>query len=123
MNTNTTVRRGRKPLKVNYPTGAFTVDELFARNSKLTGKGNLKCELSARNHIGRGLASGKLVKLTEKLNTGKVGAPAFKFQLATYAKHNAARRAKKALKAAPAAAAVLVEASVDNAALTKNILS
>jgi len=98
MNKNTNVKstRGRKQLKINWPTGAFTVDELFARNSKEAGKGNVKCELTARNHIARGLAAGKLVKLAEKLTTGKVGAPAFKFQLATYAKHNEARRAKKA---------------------------
>lgn len=86
-------KSGRPRFAVKFPTGKFTVDELFAKNSTL-----IKCELTARNHINRGLASGKLVKLAEKLNTGKVGAPAFKFQLATYAKHNANRRAKKDVK-------------------------
>jgi hypothetical protein len=96
MNANVKSTRGRKPLKVKFPTGAFTVDQLFAMNDKAKG-GSVKCELTARNHIKRGLATGKLVKLADKLNTGKVGAPAFKFQLASYAKHNEARRAKKAL--------------------------
>jgi hypothetical protein len=98
MNANTKSLRGRKPLTVKFPTGAFTVDQLFSLNSGL-----VKCELTARNHIKRGLASGKLMKLAEKLVTGTVGAPAFKFQLASYAKKNANRRAKAAAPAvAPA---------------------
>ena len=99
--SNTKSTRGRKPLKIKFPQGAFTVDQLFALNSKENG-GNVKCELTARNHIKRGLASGTLVKLAEKLTTGKVGAPAYKFILASRHKQNEARRAKRAAKTAPA---------------------
>lgn len=117
MNTNT---RGRKPLKVKFPTGAFTVDELYALNKPVSPK---FCELTARNHIARGLASGKLVKLSEKLNTGKVGAPAFKFQLASYAKHNEARRLKKAAAKLAAVADAFRGAQEDVAQKVQNILS
>lgn len=78
---------GRKPLKVQFPKGEFTVDELFAKNAHI-----VDCELTIRNHINRGLASGKLVKLTRKLMTGTVGAPAFKFQLASTYRYNLNRR-------------------------------
>ena len=101
MNTSTsTSRLGRKPAVIKYPKGAFTVEQLFALNSKIDGKGNVKCELTARNHIARGLANGKLVKLAEKVATGKAGAPAFKFQLKAAADYNAIRRANKAAKVA-----------------------
>lgn len=100
MNANTTKStRGRKPLNVKYPQGAFTVDQLFTLNDKAKG-GVIKCELTARNHIKRGLASDVLVKLPEKLTTGKVGAPAFKFILKTRHLNNLAKRAKRSVKTA-----------------------
>jgi len=89
MNKLNKAGRPRKPVK--FPKGAFTVDELFAKNSNV-----IDCELTARNHISRALASGKLIKLAEKLNTGKVGAPAFKFQLASTYRYNLNRRTKPA---------------------------
>ena len=107
MNTPTPTVKGRKPLTIKYPKGAFTVDQLFALNAKAEGKGNVKCELTARNHIQRGLANGKLIKLAEKVATGKAGAPAFKFQLKAAADYNAARRAAKAAKAAQPVAPVV----------------
>ena len=98
MNANVTKSvRGRKPLNIKFPQGAFTVDQLFALNDKAKG-GVLKCELTARNHIKRGLKSDVLVKLPEKLATGKVGAPAFKFILKARHQANLAKRAKRAVK-------------------------
>jgi len=98
MNTTVTKSaRGRKPLAIKFPQGAFTVDQLFALNDKTKG-GVIKCELTARNHIKRGLASDVLVKLPEKLKTGTVGAPAFKFILKTRHQANLAKRAKRAVK-------------------------
>lgn len=108
-------KNGRPRFAVKFPTGKFTVDELFAKNSTL-----IKCELTARNHITRGLASGKLVKLAEKLNTGKVGAPAFKFQLSTYAKHNANRRKPVVTKPRNL---ITVPEPVDVEATIRNMLS
>jgi hypothetical protein len=90
MNTTTPATkstRGRKPLAFSFPTGAFSVKQLAAKNP------TAKCELTVRNHIARGLASGKLVKLAKKLEKGTVGAPQHLFQLATYARKNAGRRA------------------------------
>ena len=87
------VTPGRKPLKVTYPKGPFTVEQLFTLNDKATG-GSVKCELTIRNHIKRELASGKLVQLAEKATTGTVGAPAYRFQLKSAADYNAARKAK-----------------------------
>ena len=93
----TTAVRGRKQLKVKFPKGPFTVEELFEMNNKATGKGTVKCVLTARNHIKRGLATGKLVKLAEKATKGTVGAPAYRFQLKAAVEYNEARKAKKAV--------------------------
>jgi hypothetical protein len=103
MNTNTPVTRGRKRFPVKFPKGAFTVDELFALNKPVSPK---FCELTARNHIKRGLANGKLVKLVEKLKTGTVGAPALKYQLKAAYAYNLNRRATtKPTVAAPKSSA------------------
>ena len=105
MNTTVTKStRGRKPLNVKFPQGAFTVDQLFALNDKAKG-GAVKCELTARNHIKRALASEILVKLPEKRLTGTVGAPAFKFILKARHLNNLAKRVKRtAVVATPATA-------------------
>jgi hypothetical protein len=96
MNTNTPVtKRGRKRFPVKFPKGAFTVNDLFALNKAVSPK---FCELTARNHITRNLADGKLVKLKDKLKTGTVGAPALKYQLKAAYEYNLNRRAKKAVK-------------------------
>lgn len=94
MNAKNATKLGRKPLKIRYPKGAFTIDELFAANSKANG-GTVKCELTIRNHIKRDLAEGKLVQV-EKVLTGKAGAPAFRFQLKSVREYNIARAAKRA---------------------------
>lgn len=86
--------RGRKPLNIKFPQGAFTVEQLFALNDKSKG-GVVKCELTARNHIKRALAADVLVKLPEKLKTGTVGAPAFKFILKARHLNNLAKRSKR----------------------------
>ena len=97
--TVTKSTRGRKQLNIKFPQGAFSVDQLFALNDKAKG-GVIKCELTARNHIKRGLAKDTLVKLPEKFTTGTVGAPAFKYILKTRHLANQAKRAKRATKEA-----------------------
>ena len=98
--TNTqSVRRGRKRLAVKFPQGAFTVDQLFALNAKDKG-GNVKCVLTARNHVKRGLATGLLVKLSKKLEKRTVGAPAFRFMLKSRAEANARNLALAKAKSA-----------------------
>lgn len=105
MNTTVTkTARGRKPLNIKFPQGAFTVDQLFDLNS-VTNGGFVKCELTARNHIKRALKADVLVKLPEKAKKGTVGAPAFKFILKTRHEANAAKRLKRAVKAVPASPA------------------
>jgi hypothetical protein len=95
--TATVTTKGRKPLKVKYPRGAFTVDQLFELNRKDKG-GVVKCELTARNHIKRGLATALLVKLDKKLALGTVGAPAFRYMLKSRAEANQRNLAKAAAK-------------------------
>jgi hypothetical protein len=117
MNTNTPVKRGRKRFPIKFPKGAFTVDELFALNKPVSPK---FCELTARNHITRGLASGKLVKLAEKLKTGTVGAPALKYQLKAAYEYNLNRRAKKVVKPL-VAASFKPDGRVDFGAVAANV--
>ena len=120
MNTNT-VKRGRKPFPVKYPKGAFTVGDLLALNKPVSPK---FCVLTVRNHINRGLASGKLVKLNEKLNKGTVGAPALKYQLKAAYSYNLNRRTKAQVK--PLVEASFKDGKVDMAtvgATIRNLIS
>jgi len=111
MNTKNKITRGRPRYPVKFPKGAFTVDELLALNQP-----KVKCELTARNHINRGLKEGKLVKLKEKLTTGTVGAPAYKFQLKSAYEYNLNRRLTKLPALTP-------PSSADVAATMRTILS
>ena len=63
--TVTKSTRGRKPLNVKLPQGAFTIGQFFGMNDKSKG-GVMKCELTARNHVNRGVQAGLFVKLPEK---------------------------------------------------------
>ena len=95
MNTETKTAKtpGRKPLKIKYPQGAFTIAQLRAKNP------NAKCELTIRNHVNRGLASGLLVRLSKDVEKGTVGRPNFRFMLKSRAEANARNLAKANAKA------------------------
>lgn len=87
---------GRPRLNIRLPQGAFTVEQLYTLNKGITPK---FCELTVRNHVKQGLASGLLVKLAKKLETGSVGAPAFRYMLKSRADANARNLAKASVKA------------------------
>jgi len=98
MKTNTATKslRGKKgtvgaPAKtIKFPRGGFTIAAVVALNPHV-------CELTVRNKIEAGVASKELVRLSENLETNKVGRPSFRYM--TKAAASAARATRKAIKA------------------------
>lgn len=87
---------GRKPAPIVWPRGAFTIKDLFEKNSLANG-GSIKVEVTARNAVKRKLISKEVLEV-EKVKTGGVGAPATKYILASVKAANEKRKAKKASK-------------------------
>ena len=67
---------GRPKAKLVYPNGPFTVDELYALNSR-----TVKCKLSIRQHIARAQADRFVSVRVGSVQTGKVGKPAHIYSL------------------------------------------
>jgi hypothetical protein len=121
MKTNTATKslRGKKgtvgaPAKtIKFPRGAFTIAAVVAINPHV-------CELTVRNKIEAGVASKDLVRLSENLETKKVGRPSFRYMTktaATAAKAN--RKSVKAPRKATIPAAVLAPAPVETPAIAE----
>ncbi|NCC65969.1 MAG: hypothetical protein EOM15_15105 [Spirochaetia bacterium] len=84
--------RGRKPIEIKYPRGAFTIEELFALNDVANG-GKVKCRLTIRQKVKDAVKDGVL-SVMDPVRTKKIGAPAQRF-ISTAAR-NAAKKASEA---------------------------
>jgi len=95
---------GAPPKTIKFPRGAFTIASVVSLNSHV-------CELTVRNKIEAGVASKELVRLSENLETKKVGRPSFRYM--TKANASAIKSARKTVKARKSApTAVLAPATI-----------
>jgi hypothetical protein len=75
MNKNTK-SAGRPAAQLVYPSGPFTVKQLYALNKR-----RVKWELSIRQHIDRAIEARWISKTIAKVHTGQAGKPAHLFSL------------------------------------------
>jgi hypothetical protein len=78
---------GRPQFTLKYPQSAFTVAELFAKNSKANG-GSVKSALCIRQHIDRGIADKTVVQLDRSIRAGTAGRPKLVYALESVATRN-----------------------------------
>jgi len=78
---------GRPQFTLKYPQSAFTVAELFAKNSVANG-GSVKSALCIRQHISRGIFAKTIVQLDRRATSGTAGRPKLVYALESVATRN-----------------------------------